>query len=93
MANRLLFIGKQTGYDDLVYDLQEGEQLMAAYYLSHPRRPCITPVSNEGSFDEIMEGAYDNNEPQELTGWSFFSLRWYASTTGSINPTEYGIPG
>src|SRR5215469_10076218 len=85
VASRLLFEGKHTSYEELLPDLEAGEQLMATY-LDNVRNPVVVFVEDETTFNDITDGAYDSQEGDARTGWKFFNLRWFASTTGSTRP-------
>lgn len=90
MASRLLFKGKQTSYDDLVHELNPDEQLVATY-LDNVRNPRVRLVPNEAVYDDVIKRSYDHTEPEDMTGWEYYKLCWFASTNGSINPSDYGM--
>lgn len=83
MTNTLLAEGPDVLYDDLMERLGEGEVLVATWHLSHSAHlPHARPVNDEGDCTAISNGTRNGH---------YAELRWFASTTGSRNPHDYGM--
>ncbi|WP_280448613.1 hypothetical protein [Nocardia brasiliensis] len=82
MTNRLLGEGQDVSYDDLIGQLREGEVLVATWLRDPLNTPNARPVVDENDLKSIASKA--------KYGY-YVKLRWFASTTGSENPIDYGM--
>lgn len=84
VSNRLLYKGMDTSYADLVSQLREGEMLIATWLRTPANFPKIQLVVDQDDHRIIVSGA--------KAGYGI-KLCWFASTTGSENPIDYGMFG
>jgi hypothetical protein len=82
MANKLIGVGPDISYDDLISQLEEGEVLMITWLPNPLNDPKVRPVTDEQDHRSIVSSAED--------GW-YDELRWFASRSGSKNPYDYDM--
>lgn len=81
-GNRLLGEGMDVSYGDLMGQLREGEVLMATWLRDPLNTPKVRPVIDENDLKSIVS----------KTKYGYYvKLRWFASTTGFVNPIDYGM--
>jgi hypothetical protein len=84
MTNRLLFKGELISYAELMDQLKEGEVLVATWLRDPANFPNARPVVDENDMLDIAG----------KTKYGYYvKLRWFASTTGSEDPLDYGMFG
>lgn len=82
MTNRLIRQGQDVSYDDLMSELKDGEVLVATWLRDPVNIPYARPVTDKN----------DHRSIADKTRYGYYvNLRWFASTTGSTNPIEYGM--
>lgn len=80
--NRLIGEGQGVSYADLMSQLQEGEVLVATWLRDPLNTPKARPVTDE----------HDHSSIAGKTEHGYYvELRWFASTTGSVNPIDYDM--
>lgn len=81
-GNRLLSVGTKISYAELTAKLREGEILVATWLRDPANFPHARPVIDEHDHDSVVG--------KTIHGY-YVRLRWFASTTGSVNPIDYGM--
>lgn len=85
MTNRQLFAEMKSTdvtYDALQGELQDGEVLVATWLRDPANFPQVRLVGDENDHSSIVG--------KTVHGY-YVKLRWFASTTGSVNPIDYGM--
>ncbi len=81
-GNRLIGVGSKVSHAELMAVLQKDEILVATW--------LRTPVNIPKARSVIDEYDYDSVVGKTIHGY-YVRLRWFASTTGSENPIDYGM--
>ncbi|HMH70648.1 MAG TPA: hypothetical protein VK502_04565 [Candidatus Saccharimonadales bacterium] len=82
MANELIGVGPDISYEELISQLEEGQVLMITWLPNPLNDPEVRPVDGEQDYGSIVGS----------TEYGLFDeLRWFASSTGSVNPYDYDL--
>ena len=83
MTPRLIFSGHNVSYGRLLELRRGGEKIVATYRRDFTNTAHIKCIASKGDYITIAG--------QTKHGF-YHSLHWYGSMTGSVDPTDYGMP-